>query len=495
MFNSLLTDLQDKLFESRLEQAKEDLQQQTFTTKDECQAEVHGALNRIINLGNNMTPLVLLRGETPALAGELSNNLDILNNDSAAVVSQLIEVENNASAIYNLLAAAQNAARQKIRNFVFGSTQSTYLEGFVNNSAIDLSKSTATIDTQAGVAMAPVLLETKVPLSSIESGVSSIGSTSSDFSLLTDGNSQTAFIWNGSVLEFLVSFSSPQVVNRMIIDLDNYKGLQIKTFSSSPDGSIYDDILADLEAGTGNLDATSCKYSGDVILDFPAKSIISLRIVLSDSSNSGVIGIRDISFFSRKYAAQGTIQSLRCDAPVGNCTFTADTLTKDNLTSISHQISFDGVNFHAIQNGDLFNVPGPFWYKALFSRSDSNFDTISNPLVPTGVDPVASDNYQIGSITTTNISPSVVERSISITSILGALALQETPLPGTLSVYFGAALAPASAYTISDNTLHFPASHTGVLVRYQTSALGTAGLSSRKEFYTPYLYRVEVSKV
>jgi len=62
---------------------------------------------------------------------------------------------------------------------------------------------------------------------------------------------------------------SPTIVNRLQIALDTYAGLEITNLTSSPDGLVFNDVLADLDVPMIILDATSGKCSGDVIIDFP----------------------------------------------------------------------------------------------------------------------------------------------------------------------------------------------------------------------------------
>jgi hypothetical protein len=118
------------------------------------------------------------------------------------------------------------------------------------------------------------------------------------------------------------------------------------------------------------------------------------------------ITIRDVSFFQRTFSNSGMAQSLKIAAPQGTVLFAADQHYAANLTSISHQMSTDGVHYTGIVPGQQIDVgSGGFWYRA--------------------------------SITTVDMGNGVLQRSINLMAASGTITLKETPLGGTLMVYQG----------------------------------------------------------
>src|ERR1039458_7225255 len=74
--------------------------------------------------------------------------------------------------------------------------------------------------------------------------------------LLLDGKTETSMTWIGSKLELVFNFSKIQVLNRFRIELAGYQGLVVEEFSSSPDGVIREDLLADLQPSSESLDGS-----------------------------------------------------------------------------------------------------------------------------------------------------------------------------------------------------------------------------------------------
>jgi hypothetical protein len=115
----------------------------------------------------------------------------------------------------------------------------------------------------------PLVSETFVKPDSIDFGVSCVGALGDGTTdLLLDGLTETSMTWNGSKLELVFNFNTIQILNRFRIDLAGYQGLVIEEFSSSPDGVIREDLLADLQPSSQSLDGSSGKFSGDWIADF-----------------------------------------------------------------------------------------------------------------------------------------------------------------------------------------------------------------------------------
>jgi hypothetical protein len=73
--------------------------------------------------------------------------------------------------------------------------------------------------------------------------------------------------------------------------------------------------------------------------------------------------------------------------------------------------------------------------------------------------------------------------------------LNETPLGGTLVVYQGTVVLPQPGYTISGKSITFPQPLSGITLSYQTSSYANSGLSTRQNFFAPYLYGVSFKRL
>jgi hypothetical protein len=115
----------------------------------------------VLALGNNVTPLLPVAREGPAIAGNLNGNFQILNQDAHAIIRQLLGTENDAATLFNLFASTQNNLRQTIRQMIYTSGSRRYCEGFVHNR--NLGACTATVDCNAGVVALPLVSEAPYP--------------------------------------------------------------------------------------------------------------------------------------------------------------------------------------------------------------------------------------------------------------------------------------------------------------------------------------------
>ena len=181
--------------------------------------------------------------------------------------------------LYNLAAATQNAMRQQMREAIYRSTATKFMEEFINQNQIKAS--TATLDFVAGTATAALIQETVLsPILSV--GSNSLGTTADNIGTLQTGTPINLFTWTGELLEIIVVFPSPTIVNRLTVVPDDYKGYEITSLTASPDGSVFTNVLAALGVTTIILNATGGKYSGSTIVDFPALTVSSMRIVLEN---------------------------------------------------------------------------------------------------------------------------------------------------------------------------------------------------------------------
>src|SRR5208337_1320800 len=256
-------------------------------------------------------------------------------------------------------------------------------------------------------------------------GPNSVGSTTTPLSYLTDNRVDTAFVWNGSTLELLLTFSSPQIINRVTINLDTYAGLEIDTFTTSPDGTLVQDILNDLGVDRIVMDGTSNKFSGDVIIDFPPRHVQTMRLIITDLVGLGLISFRSFVCGQNTYSSTGQLTSVPIKAPTGTVVFTSTQNVFSPYVSITHQISYDGTQFTAINPGDVISLSSsPFFYRAVLERSSSRFDSPAGPLVQSPLDPVASANYILVTSTSTPLGTGLIERSLQINSVTGSIVLR-----------------------------------------------------------------------
>ena len=425
----------------------------------------------------------------------METNFTILNQDAQGIVQQLLNTENDAAALYNLFASTQNSTRQMIRERLYQPSQRLYSEEFINAKRLD-TQTTASLDYNAGLATAPLLKEIVVAPDQARVGVSSDGWSTTDPSLLLDSLAETAFVWNGPQVELVFTFNTPQVLNRFRVNLPAHQGLAVVEFTSSPDGVLKENLLVELPTANLSIDGSAGKYSGDWIADFDPRYVKQIRIVLADFIGGANITVRDVICSQRRYGNSAMAQSLRIDAPQGTVAFRAEQHAAAALTSISHQISTDGVHFQGIVPGQQLAVGNKgFWYRVRMERMDSNFDQASAPLDLPGQDPDIATGITVSSIATVDLGNGVLERTINLTAVSGTISLNDTPLEGTLVVYEGTVVLSQPGYTVSGNRINFPMALTGITLRNQTSSYANAGLAARKDYYSPYLYSVAFERI
>jgi hypothetical protein len=155
------------LLNARLAQAEAGLRGTPVVTREDLLATVYSALNAVLALGNNITPLLPVAREGPAIAGDLNGNFQLLNQDAQAIIRQLIGTENDAATLFNLFASTQNNLRQTIREAVYTSGSRRYVEEFISNTK--LGACSATVDFHAGVVALPLVSEALIQPDSITS--------------------------------------------------------------------------------------------------------------------------------------------------------------------------------------------------------------------------------------------------------------------------------------------------------------------------------------
>lgn len=506
MYSALYNPNWSELFKARLRKIERELRGLSFATREEYQAAVYSRLNQMFALGSTMSPLSPVLRQGPAVVGDVQANLRLLNEDAAAVAAQLLVTEDTAGRLLNLFAATQNALRQQIRETVYQSTNRLYVESFVSDQT--LVHPQKMVDFNAGLATLPLVMEREVAPISVRSGPLTDG-TVGDLEALLDTRPETVMVCDGETVELIFEFDQPQILNRLRIEMDDYQGLTLAELTSSPDGSLREDILSEVRTDFYRLDGSSGKFTGDYILDFDPKHIQQVRIVLKDRVGQKRIALRGVTFYQRQYQNKGIIQSTPISGVSGNMYFSSIQKAADRLTSITHMVSNDGVHYRVVQPGTSVILPPNFYYRALLERIDENFQKESVPLELSGNDPTALESAtKVKNISTVDLGAGVIERTVEFENVVGGVVLRETPLPKTLVVTIGMiTVMPEDGpvainqgegidniVTFVNNTLTFLYEVTGVVVRYQTSALGAAGLMARQNFYSPYLFEVRFER-
>jgi hypothetical protein len=486
MFSSFLYS-NNKLLVNRLARAQATILGLSLSTKEEYLAQITSIINGAINTGYGMQDLISIAAQTPGVVGDPITNLMRLNDDAADIAAEINRLEDDASTLFNLSAASRNSICQQIREAIYASTASRFNEQFVNKNQID-SASSANFDLNAGVAQLPLTTETVLtPVFSV--GQNSTGSTTDDITTLSASTTETLFTWDGTLLEVIVSFPTPTIVNP-----DKYDGYEITTFTASADGTLFEDILADLNVPVLVLDAAAGKYSGSTIVDFPPRSVSKIRLIFQNLVAGNTIGLRALTFTQRSYQATGSVISSAQTSPTGQVLFQPDASVYSPYVSVTHQISSDSVHYTTIQPG-LVNLSDTWWYRALLNRSTSAFASSGSAVAATTADPSYSTGFTLVSSSSIPLSPTIIERTLVFSNVTASIPLAETPLPNTLQVTEGTLGLNSSAYSFDEQnnlTINNPSGNISVV--YQTSAQGTAGIAALQNYYTPLLTSVQFEK-
>lgn len=473
---------------ARLGRISSQLSSLQLTTAEDYQAQIYSLVNAVLSVGMAMTPLSPVGVTGCAIVGDVIDNYTSLNNDSADIANEILSIEDAIASSFNISAAVQNQIRQKIREAIFTPTQQEYVEVFLNSN--NLTNVTANLDFNAGLATNALVSSNQLmPVVSVGGGSIGALDATSSLSYLSDGLVYTFMQWDGPTLELFLTFSTAQIVNRLVINMDNYAELEIDTLTTSPDGNQVDDILGDLGVPSILMNGTSGDFSGDIILDFPPRYVQAMRIIVNDRTGVGQISLRDLSCWQMAYSSTGQLTTMPITAPVGEVVFTAIENIFAPYVFITHQISYDGTQFTSINPGDIINLTSsPFFYRASLSTNIASFS--NTPLIQTPLDPVASPYYTLINTTTTPAGNGILQRSMQIDNITGSIIIRDNVMPNTLVIQEGAVILHSidGDYTYSDNTISFPGPVSGITISYQTSSLGNAAIQDLQIYYTPLLY-------
>lgn len=484
-FNDILDDPKNELLRDRLQRLAGVIPSLGLTTREEYLANIFSRVNAILANGDNMSPLGLITPESPAVIGDLVDNFNLLSRDSGDIASYVGRVEALAASIFNQISATQNCVRQKIRQQLYASGRTKYVQEFIDSSALVIQASM--IDPGQGSVYLPVLSEADVTnTATISIGAGSVGSGSVEG---LNGALGSFMSWRGPVLEMDITFANPTIVNRLKIGLDDYQGLELVSLISTSDGISSEDIFQDLGIRSLDMSAVSNKYSGDVTLDFPPKQSLSMKLVIEDRAGDAIIALRSLQVLSRQYDSSGTLTAQPIALPIGEVALSSQESTWGSLTSIVHQISYDGISYKSVAPGALSIAATPFWYKAVLSRSSSAFSDRGG-VSPIGADPLQDPNYVLASSSSLPLGNGIVERTLVFQQISGPVALRDQVNLGTLTVQQGSVLLSSSQYAFSGGVLSFPSPTSGITISYQAPQSTTVSLSAKEKYYTPFLNQV-----
>lgn len=492
MFSTVRDPSRNALLLSRIERLRQQLRQVRFVTRSEGLARVYSEVNAVLAQGAFMTTLRTVRQETPAHVADIQDNLNRLAQDAEGISQELLRLEDEIARVVNFSASSQSSLRQQIRELVYESRSNRFVEAFLHRRQLD--KTTASVDFQAGVASLALTGSQDVVPNRLVIGAASAGSLASgSLPDLLDDSVETHIVWDGSRLELRLEFDEPQIVNRLILEQEDFEGLLLQELTSSPDGVLREDLRSELRSEQRVLDGSSGKKSGDYILDFHPRHAREIRIVLSDRIGEERISLRGVKVRQQRYEAASQVQTIPI-ALVGIVRFDPVESLAEGLTVITHQISYDGVHFQSITSGEEITLDSsPFWYRASLARMEDRFAARSGPLLTD--DPSVHLDYVLSESIAVDLGNQILERSLTFDSVTGPIVLRETPLAGTLNVWENGLRLTLNDYTFGNGTITFPSSKTNILVRYQTSALGNSSIERRREFYSPLLYEVRFTQV
>lgn len=220
-----------------------------------------------------------------------------------------------------------------------------------------------------------------------------------------------------------------------------------------------------------------------------------MKIVINCLAGQPSFGLQAVAAFSRTYQATGTLTTNPITLKGTSAQFSTVEQDFGPYSTITHQVSTDGVSFNVVSPGTI-PTSSPFWYRALLSRSASAFNQQQSPLVPLASTGTSNQPYTLKSQNTVTLSSGIIEQTLVLANITGAVSFQNLPLPGTFRIQVGSTfLTLGQDYTLSGNTLTFSAAQALATITYQTSALGAASFAGLQNYYTPLLYEARFRAV
>ena len=86
--------------------------------------------------------------------------------------------------------------------------------------------------------------------------------------------------------------------------------------------------------------------------------------------------------------------------------------SSDLLTAIAHQVSTDNVHYQSVTPDQVLAVP--YWYRAVLTRIDANFDQAAAPLDMPGTDPSLNPAYTLQSTATTDLGGGIIRTHVEL---------------------------------------------------------------------------------
>jgi hypothetical protein len=498
MLSSLLLDPNDSIIGDRLSRVQANINSLNLSTKEEYIAQIYSQVNSVLNLGDNMQELDVVTSR-PAIVGDLITNFSQLNEDATDITRELLRIEDNLADLYNVAATGQNALKQALRETIYVNNLSSYSEPFISTNNIS-SGYTANIDINAGSSQLPLIAET-VLFPTISLGSNCVGTGNGNLSSLLNSTVGFIYTWKGTYLELTIIFPSPVVANRLYLGINTYEGLAITELTSSPDGIIYNNILEGLpNTVNGNyfIDASSGKYSGDVVIDFIPVYTQTLKLGITNFTNNPSFYLNSLILVNRTYQSSGVFTSNGITLNGNNLDFSVDQEVLSPFTSITHQISTTGVQFKNIIPGILTGQilsGNPFYYRALLSRSSNAFANSTSALLD------VNPTYGIKSQSSTTVSPGIIEQTIVLTNVpeyssgsptTTSVTFVNTPITNTFNIQIGSTYL-TTGFDLLGNVLTFSAPQTLITITYQISSYSS--VQNLQSYYTPLLHQVNFEVV
>jgi len=483
------------IFSRRIDALKEKLRSLPLVVREDFLAELYGSLNRVLQLGNGISDMPDFPRRSPAHPSQINVILDDLEQDCRGLSEQIGVVRDDLLSLANTTIATANAALRKARRSLYSSSPGILVQPFLN--AESFEQVSAFLETTSGMAMLPIVSREKADPSAISLGVESSGYFSSGDSLqeLLDSNPDTFLVWNGSVLELVVSFPAPVIVNVVTINFAGSAGLIMDRMSASSDGVSEEDVTGDFPSSMRALDGSAGKYSGEWIGILKPRFVKQMRIRFRDLVGENRIILRDLGFYRWSFRPSGRIQSRLIAVPDTRLRFQAEAVEEYLLTGVNFKWSRDGVVYTPMKPGDLIETgPAGFWYRIELDRYESNFKEKSREIVQFGVD---SDGHDAKPerMSVVDLGEGIVEKTFEFSEISGTVVFRDDFIPGSLTLLSGNLPMQASNYSVAGRSISFASLQNDVTIRYQTYSTSSANFVRLAPFYTPVVYEMTWSAV
>jgi hypothetical protein len=276
---------------------------------------------------------------------EIKDDVDIVFTDLNQILTQQVVVASGINGQYNQLLQRLNSLNSKLDSIlnVYSGTQ-TLFDNFSNTSKIDLSQTTAFVDTSLGEVTLPISTDSSVKYSSNniklvnETYSSGYKSYSGSFlSVFSDYSNQT---WQG-VLDTNGFYQAEINLTGQDVGIGTSNEVQVNKISVIP----INPLNIKIEASTDGLnwDILENQYiTLATSFDIPPTWILFLRFTISGNT---VVGINNISIGNVSTSTYGLLYStiFAAQAPINNFVFSTDQV-----------VPYGSTLNHYIQNGNTW---------------------------------------------------------------------------------------------------------------------------------------------